>query len=634
MHLRVDVSATAAPWWAKLELADSGRSQVVRESFLGPLRRHGGRQTRAMLLHVPREAGALQVQLYGDPSLIGVQAKVLGRPETTLRLLAQALPTLPASLRGTRAGMLGRLRAALGQGPARAAEAPPYAMWLHLFGALPPPVPAPPVQLVVVGQDEALIARSLAAAGPQAETAVVVRTPADWPAVQAPWVLILGAGEILAEGAVAAFAAAAHPGIGAIYADLDVPGPDGARSDPLFKPGPDHVLIRSGLLTRGACLVPGLAPFVGLPAQADAARLMLALAADRVARIARVLTHVPPGRGLSSPEACVEIVQADLQRRGLQADVGTAGGYVRATPTLPRTGTPRVSLIVPSACTSAHVLHCLRRVATCTDYLDVEILLAVSDISASNTRQARLLDQLRQLPGLRVLNLHQPDFNYATVNNLAAREATGDMLVLLNDDVAPIHPSWLRHMLAYMQDPRVGAVGPRLLYGNDMVQHGGVVMGLANLCEHADRFRAASDAGPHGLASLDRQVSAVTAACMLVRAGAYAEVGGMDEGFRIALNDVDLCMRLREKSWRIVYAAGIELYHYESLSLGRHYAGTRAGLEGLEVRRLRARWHQAIADDPYYNQNASLEPWRIWQPAFPPRGPSLAGTGAKPAAPD
>jgi GT2 family glycosyltransferase len=180
-----------------------------------------------------------------------------------------------------------------------------------------------------------------------------------------------------------------------------------------------------------------------------------------------------------------------------------------------------------------------------------------------------------------------------------------------------------------MRDQGVGAVGPRLLYGNNAVQHGGVVMGLANLCEHAGRFRDADDPGPHGLALLDREVSAVTAACMLVRADAYRQVGGMDEAYAIALNDVDFCMRLREKHWRIAYTPGISLYHHESLSLGRHYEGARAGLEALEVARLRARWAGTIADDPYYNPNASLEPWRLWQPGFPPRHAAIPGSFGK-----
>ncbi len=194
-----------------------------------------------------------------------------------------------------------------------------------------------------------------------------------------------------------------------------------------------------------------------------------------------------------------------------------------------------------------------------------------------------------------------------------------DFLLLLNDDVAPNVPDWLDLMLAHMQDSRVGIVGARLLYGNGMVQHEGVILGLADLCEHAGRLRDGADPGPHGIGVVCRQVSAVTAACMLVRASLFRDLGGFDEGFAIALNDVDFCLRARRAGWRIVYCAEAVLTHYESLSLGRHYEGARAALERIEVRRLRDRWAAEISADPFYNPQASLDPGREWQPAFCPR---------------
>ena len=204
-----------------------------------------------------------------------------------------------------------------------------------------------------------------------------------------------------------------------------------------------------------------------------------------------------------------------------------------------------------------------------------------------------------------------------------------------------------------MQDPRVGIVGARLLYGNGMVQHEGVIMGLANLCEHAGRLRLASDPGWHGrnlagwgLADdglpgrdlpnwgmVDRQVSAVTGACLLIRTALYRDLGGMDTAYAVALNDVDLCLRAREAGWRVVYCAGAELHHYESLSLGRHYAGSRAVLESQEVRRLRGRFGSVIEADPFYSPSASLQPGREWQPAFPPRHIGLT-MGKPPQAPN
>jgi GT2 family glycosyltransferase len=604
--MRLTARSTArTSWWAKLELEDRSRGQIVREGFFGPANRHG---VRSLLVHVPLEAGALRVRLFGGAT-VTVNAVVLSRVAAALRLFLLGYRDMPMALRGDWPGLAGRVRVALGQAPARAGQAPPYAMWIVLYEPAPAPVPANcAVQLVVVGQDQALIAASLASAGDAARTALVVRQPSDWAGLSFPAALIVGAGELLAAGALAAFAQAAA-GVDAVYADVDCIDSEGTRQCPQFKPGPDRILLRSGFLTSGACLF-RLRATAHLPAQAGAARLALALAADHVTHIPRILTHIMP-----QAEAH-HIVRVN------------AGAQTRAA-----ASPPRVSIIVPSACRAAHVWRCLRRVAYGTDYPDFEILLAVSDMSPDDGRQSRLLARLAALPRLRMLNLRMPDFNYATVNNLAAQEASGDMLLLLNDDVVPIAPGWLAAMVAYMQDPGIGAVGARLLYGNNTVQHGGVVMGLGNLCEHAGRFRSAADPGPHGIALMDREVSAVTAACMLVRASAYWQAGGMDSGFAIALNDVDLCLRLREYSWRIVYAATTTLYHYESLSLGRHYAGVRAGLEAVEVRRLRKRWANIIANDPYYNPNASLELGRVWQPGFPPRLAASAGTGAKPAAP-
>ena len=297
------------------------------------------------------------------------------------------------------------------------------------------------------------------------------------------------------------------------------------------------------------------------------------------------------------------------------------------------TALPSVSVVIPTSARHRHLLRCLRRVVARTAYPEIEILLAVSDVDADDERQAATLARAAALPRVRVLDLRMPAFNYAAVNNAAVQQACGDLVLLLNDDVVPPDGDWLQRMVAFLDVPvQADIVGARLLYGNGLVQHGGVTLGLANLCEHSFRLAARTDPGPHGLALLDRQVSAVTAACMLVRRSLYNAVGGMDEAFAVALNDVDFCLRAGQVGARIVLAAQVTLVHYESLSLGRHYKGSRADLEAVEVRRLRARWANEIADDPHYSLSASLEPGREFQPGFPPRiTPSLWCQGDLPA---
>jgi GT2 family glycosyltransferase len=235
--------------------------------------------------------------------------------------------------------------------------------------------------------------------------------------------------------------------------------------------------------------------------------------------------------------------------------------------------------------------------------------------------------QAAGLPHVRLIDSGSGDFNYAAVNNRAAAGARGDLLLLLNDDVVPVAPDWLHRMVTYVCDedgPVADIAGARLLYGNSMVQHGGVIMGLANLCEHAFRLAERDAGGAQGLAKLDRRISAVTGACMLVRRSLYDSLGGLDEAFAIALNDVDFCLRAGQAGAVVVLAAGVEMYHYESVSLGRHYQGRRAALEAIEVQRLRDRWGAAIFADPYYHPCASLEPGREFQPGFPPRQTPLS----------
>ncbi|MEO9189877.1 MAG: glycosyltransferase, partial [Acetobacteraceae bacterium] len=167
--------------------------------------------------------------------------------------------------------------------------------------------------------------------------------------------------------------------------------------------------------------------------------------------------------------------------------------------------------------------------------------------------------------------------------------------------------------------PAIGAVGAKLLYENGTVQHGGIIIGLAGLAEHANRGLPRGAPGYAHRAVLSQEVSAVTGACLLTRRSAYLEVGGLDEGFPIAFNDVDFCLRLREAGHGIVFCAEAELIHYESLSLGHHFSGERAALEREEVRRMRRRWSAAVAADPFHNPNLSLTRGQEWQSAFPSR---------------
>ena len=616
----------AAAWWVKLEIIDAARGHVVREAFLGPRFRAHGVVWRRTLVHVPGDADEISLRVLGlGPAAActpAVTLRILSRWQAARALLAFGWRRLPSVARGGRLGAAGRARAVLGQAPARAGEAPPYAVWKTLYDVWGPAEchalregvgAALHIEAVVVGCPGVLMQASLASLARQWLPPGLVREvarPALWQQGAAEWVLVMQAGESLAPHGLACFAHAAGqaPAAAGFFADAEEMGGAG---NPLLKPKTaDPWLLQSGLPTKGACLFrAGALVEAARAADADAWRKdsALRLPQEFFCSIPFVLTAVPKG----------------LQAASQQANEPPGGAL------------PFISLIVPSAARSAHMLGCLRRLVAQTAYAGgYEIILAVSHVDPNDEIQAECIRAAAALQPVRVLDLKLPAFNYAAANNLAVQQAKAEMIVLLNDDVVPIDPAWLRRMVALFGNPGSHAdiVGARLLYGNGMVQHGGVIMGLANLCEHAFRLTWRRDTGPHGLAACTRQVSAVTGACMMLHRSLYRSLAGMDESFAIALNDVDFCLRAGAQGQRIVFAAGVELFHYESLSLGRHYQGERAGLEAVEVRRLRALWGNAIADDPFYSPSASLEPGREFQPGFPPRRTPLSWIAGSPLA--
>jgi len=605
-----------AMWWAKVEVADPARRQVVREAFLGPARRSGGGRQRVMLLHLPGGAAELAIRMFSDrggqAAIPVVTLRVLGRAEAGLRLLLGAWRDLPGAVWGRLPGLAWRVRVVVGQGAARRGEAPPYAVWVRLHEPWTSGAWAAGRQadvdmgIAIIGRRDLVLGETVAPA-PGPVRVKIVGTLRECLHAGATWVVVVAAGEVLAPHALACFALAhrRHPDARGFYADLDCI--DGqTRTQPMFKPAtPDPWLLRSGLLTRGACMFHSSvleaagADLAGIGEDADSVRLALAsrLGSGEFQAISLILTHVP----------------ARLLRPASGRPVAPPPGRVW----------PMVSIVVPSSCRSAHVVRCLRQVVAGTDYPALEILLAVSCIDPNSRAQRAVLRRLGRMAGLRICDLGMAAFNYAAANNNAVRQARGDLVLLLNDDVVPIEPGWLQCMVAELEDS-AGIVGPRLLYGNRALQHGGVIMGLGNLCEHAFRLLPARAPGPHGLARLSRQVSAVTGACMLMHRSLYQNLNGMDEEFSIALNDVDFCLRAAAAGAPVKLAADVELYHMESRSLGRHYHGARAALEAVEVQRLRASWPEMITADPFYNPQASLETGREFQPAFPPRQTALS----------
>jgi GT2 family glycosyltransferase len=444
------------------------------------------------------------------------------------------------------------------------------------------------------------------------------------------YVALLQAGELVPAHALAVLAdqVARHGWPDVLCADEDALGTDGQRREPSFKPEINHALAISGTLTRGIWLfrraalvkltpdLPGWAEAVRLDAYL---RLYECVTPPVSRRVPFVLTHRRHDTD-SAPNVVLEsVVRQHLLRAGMAAELSTQGLPLRWRMVVAGDGQPKVTLIVPSAARSPHVANCLMAVLQSTAYRRFEMLVVVSQDHPLAPGQQEILAPIMADPRARAVVLDRANFNYSAANNFGASVSDGELLCLLNDDVKPIEPRWLEFMVGHLTDPRVGAVGARLIYPDGLIQHGGIIMGLGGLCEHAFRYTPRDDPGYCNRAVLEQEVSAATGAALLVRRNAFEAVGGLDESYPITFNDVDFCLRLREAGWSVVLSAAAELQHFESTSIGHHFSGERAALEQIEVVRMRRRWRSICSADPFHNPNLMLAPNQEWTLAYPPR---------------
>jgi GT2 family glycosyltransferase len=231
---------------------------------------------------------------------------------------------------------------------------------------------------------------------------------------------------------------------------------------------------------------------------------------------------------------------------------------------------------------------------------------------------------LRQDGRVRVLSDTGP-FNYARLNNRAAQVARGEILLLLNNDVEVIAGDWLRELVSHAVRPDVGAVGARLLYADGRLQHGGVALGISGVAGHVELLAPRDSVGYGGRLALTRDVAAVTAACLAIRRTVFDSVGGLDaDNLAVAYNDVDLCLRVRERGWRVIWTPFAELYHLETASRPFDLSPEQFDRYQREVGYMRARWGALLDEDPFYGPNFSLRdghyqlaaprrrrPWRV-----------------------
>lgn len=512
-----------------------------------------------------------------------------------------------------------------------------YAQWLALYQTPPPmretqhvtqPTKQARCVVLVVGEksEYVLIQRSLKSVEKQqfdkrCVECLVVRPSGLVEALrhipeETALVVPLLAGDLLSPHAlsmmVANLAMTDQPAWG--YADSDELDASGARIHPCLKPDWDETLfLGTDLLTPGVHMSGGLIKQAFSLADAKAERLsswndflVSMVATDRLPKhLVWVLYHQQASDGARkslSHQNRLPALNWLAQRRVPGAQVNwedKAAGRTRVVWPLPDT-LPKVSVIVPTRDAVELLQTVMNGLMHTTSYPNVEWI--VVDNESTHPDTLAYFKVLKKM-GVRLLAYPKP-FNYAAINNLAAKKATGELILFLNNDTEILDSAWLTEMVAQFQRPGVGIVGKKLLWPNRMVQHGGVVVGIHGLAAHSFVQCQSEDPGYQGFNLMDREQSAVTAACLLIRRADFLNMGGFDEvSFPVAFNDVDLCLKMRQSGQRVVITTGYPLIHNESASRGKEDSPQKRARARRERSHFIDRWMPTdrAFHDPFYH---------------------------------
>ena len=415
-----------------------------------------------------------------------------------------------------------------------------------------------------------------------------------------------------------------HPGTDVVYTDEDKVTMDGKRYfDPHFKPDFNLDMLRcNNYICHIFVVKREILEQVGmLRKEFDGAQdfdfiLRCCEKAENIRHVAKILYHWRnhPASTAGNPESKMyayeagrNAVQAHYDRIGMKAEVSMTEQWGRYRTKLFVEGEPLVTIIIPNKDHKKELKTCVDSLFEKTSYQNFEIL-----IIENNSTGKEIFAYYRELEAahenVRVLTWEK-EFNYSAINNFGAEHARGEYLLLLNNDIEVKTENWMEEMLSYCQREDVGIVGAKLLFPNEKIQHAGVILGMgpSGTAGHlfynfpGDQFVYA------GRSQTTQDLSAVTAACMMVKKELYQKVGGMDEAFQVAFNDIDFCLRVRETGKLVVFQAYAELYHHESLTRGYETSQKNKKRFKEEIKLFKTRWKDILeAGDPYYNPNLTL----------------------------
>ena len=441
------------------------------------------------------------------------------------------------------------------------------------------------------------------------------------------YVALLDHDDLLAPDALFEVACAierSHPDI--IYSDEDkVSGENLEHTQPHFKPDFNIDLLRANnyichLLVIRKTLIDKVGGFrEGFDGAQDHDFIFRCSDnADIIVHIPRILYHWRthqastadnPASKLYAYEAGIRAVRENIERNGEEAEVTHTKDYGFYKVVYKVRRRSLVSIIIPNKDNKDTLKKCIDSVLTKTTYDNYEIIIV-----ENNSTQQETFDYYKELEKnsrIRVIKWEK-EFNFSAINNYAAKSANGEYLLFLNNDIEVRSADWIDGMLGNAQRKDVGIVGCRLLYPDKTIQHAGVIIGIGGIAGHAFTNLPAARSGYMHRASTQVDYSAVTAACMMISKKLFEEVGGFEEKLTVAFNDIDLCLRVREKGYLVVYDAYVEMIHYESKTRGSEDSKEKVRRFQDEIEYMRTRWIDILKQgDPYYNPNLTLSKWNF-----------------------
>ncbi len=305
-------------------------------------------------------------------------------------------------------------------------------------------------------------------------------------------------------------------------------------------------------------------------------------------------------------DASVRALKQHYKRVGIEADVEATDIFIMLKSTRKLLKRPLVSIIIPNMDHIDDLDKCLQSIINKTNYDNYEVIIVENNSTKEDT--FKYYEKISEKYDFVKICTWEDEFNYSKINNFGVKYAKGEYYILLNNDIEVRSPDWIDRMVAYLQYNDIGAVGAKLLYPDDTVQHCGIVIGVGGFAGHIMTESDIKDSGYFGKLRVQQEVSAATAACLGVDASVYKAVGGFDEEFAVALNDVDLCLKIRDMGKKIVLDPNISMYHYESKSRGYEESSEQISRFKREIKLFREKWSNILEEgDPYYSPNLTLD---------------------------